>query len=745
MHLPRLTFRLAFAGNRQLPEDTSICEKSLHDIFNHVAFTQYRIIQKSNDVSFVPQTKDAEVTLIANLESCSVLDYYSLEKPLLRLVTGLADGGDLLAHRVFDSCQWETVEKEMATVIGCDLKSYRGTIGEGARQSFDLYASQCTYVQCLDGNYVAGDPGKINRAKLYRAQAWMMLRQADLLIAMADTSALSKPGGTLETVKEALADGISVLFIHSETGKITFLPAGVDFFTSQVFVPYNTTADWRVDLQNFMLSTLADPKIEKADAALDNKPGHGYNLLEEYFHHWYFPAKRRKKKGDQSITTLCISWREKLYDKFESIFKKGSVKTDDKELPELKKYRDRAKNLSYHYSGNYRGAFLANYGFAVLAVLCAVTSLVLMGMPRHEAHHAENQVPDAITSQGHSSLVESDTSIHSTGVVACRIVGDKNPIQSDVSHDAHDLPEHTEIDKREVVILFLGLIKLAILIFIFRNVHQAKHNKWNEKAVDYRYLAERLRTLSYLARFGHFRSANLSSPQHSMSSVRQSKSDWLFNAIVRNYSPSLFAKEVLIDVGSNSEVKVNLVETDVKANLSLVKNNWVMGQIEYHRSKSVNMRNMYKKLSKLGERLNIGVIVLVALDLLLVVGILAHFFKGGAAHYLHFGIPVLVGLTAIVPALVASLNGVQFQSECQRLAERSAILAAFMGGVDKTGGRIADITALEERIEVFAKRKSDNIGCWDYDGTRLAELISTDFLHEVSEWSVLYSKVILEQ
>ena len=45
------------------------------------------------------------------------------------------------------------------------------------------------------------------------------------------------------------------------------------------------------------------------------------------------------------------------------------------------------------------------------------------------------------------------------------------------------------------VLLVLGALKLAIVIFIARNTRSANHGNWNDRAVDYRYLAERLRAL----------------------------------------------------------------------------------------------------------------------------------------------------------------------------------------------------------------------------------------------------------
>ena len=56
---------------------------------------------------------------------------------------------------------------------------------------------------------------------------------------------------------------------------------------------------------------------------------------------------------------------------------------DDRFAPTASPYhpwRDRAGRLNHHYGGLYRGAFVLGYGLALMAVLLASLSLVLLGM-----------------------------------------------------------------------------------------------------------------------------------------------------------------------------------------------------------------------------------------------------------------------------------------------------------------------------------------------------------------------------
>ena len=59
-----------------------------------------------------------------------------------------------------------------------------------------------------------------------------------------------------------------------------------------------------------------------------------------------------------------------------------------------------------------------------------------------------------------------------------------------------------------IALLLLGSVKLWAVTSIFVNTRQANSGDWNDKAVDYRYLAERLRAMLYLSRVGSFHPAN---------------------------------------------------------------------------------------------------------------------------------------------------------------------------------------------------------------------------------------------
>jgi hypothetical protein len=100
-----------------------------------------------------------------------------------------------------------------------------------------------------------------------------------------------------------------------------------------------------------------------------------------------------------------------------------------------------------------------------------------------------------------------------------------------------------------------------------------------------------------------------------------------------------------------------------------------------------------------------------------------------------------------LPAIVASLNGINFQSECYRLAERSAVMRVILGGKPNTpliGGRLQDTKALSKRIDIVSQAKASDPCAWSVEVLHLSEKIATDLVQEVAEWSVLYAKEVVE-
>ena len=83
---PRLVFRVAFAGNREIePKYELACSEALTSVFKSIG---------DRLAAIAPQT------FIKRGDEARVADFYHKKRPLLRLITGLAEGADALAAEV---------------------------------------------------------------------------------------------------------------------------------------------------------------------------------------------------------------------------------------------------------------------------------------------------------------------------------------------------------------------------------------------------------------------------------------------------------------------------------------------------------------------------------------------------------------------------------------------------------------------------------------------------------------------
>jgi hypothetical protein len=494
---PRLVFRVGFAGNREVPEE-------MHQ----------RLIETLAGVFRTVAQRLAEIapgTPVAAGTRPRIARYYSQETPLLRLITGLAEGTDTFAAQALDRAVDDDshIAAELAAVLPFDLAAYRASRNAEFRADFDRQAARCAYILTLDGLYEKPDPdtplARHRRARAYRSQSALLLRHSDLLVAAANPAEAGRAGGTMETVRAALAFDLPVVLLHTGTAQVWLIEPGDDLDSVLAESP-REEAQWKSMLHGWItdLVVASDPPPPQefhhtAGPAHELSPTHGDKLLEEFFSFANIPPLAAGQGGKPKRKP---TFREQCWSRFDGLFRPHDIQAP-KSDPWLEPYatiRSRATDLNYHYSGLYRGAFVLNYTLAVCAVFLAALSLVLLGLAHSQRLAAEDAAPQA----------------------------------------AWLVP----------VLLLLGAGKLWIVVWIYRNTHQANHGDWNDKAVDYRYLAERLRTMFYLPRIGSFQPPAAGPPHYVCRVVRQSAVDWLFDAFTRSISPaqlSIARKETIKD------------------------------------------------------------------------------------------------------------------------------------------------------------------------------------------------------
>lgn len=710
---PRLVLRLGFAGRKELvgsePDRLEVALREVFDVLGH---------RLASLIPGIPVGEGNEPKVSA---------FYERRCPLMRVVTGLCEGADALAGRVISetsiaadegsSCALDTacLETELAAVLPFDVETYRTSRPKEFLEEFDRQLESCAWVMELDGIYEKPNPptklADHRRSRAYRAQSAFLLRQSDILVAAANPDEAGKAGGTLETVRAALAFELPVIFIHTgEEGDNVYLIEPDDDLDSVLATTAPKQTSREQTLRNWVTRLTADPDSGLDPAAHGQEAARkiGEDTLEEFFGD---PAVLKR----DSLRPL-FRFRKWAWAWFESHFHIGERPKSDSPLEPYAKYRKRATALNYHYSGLYRGAFLLNYTLAVMAVALAALTLVLLGVG------------------GHSPAVEDIAAIAETGGSGVE--------EGATGHGpAWLLP----------LLLFMTVVKLTFVAFISRNTRQANKENWNDRAVDYRYLAERLRGMYYLPLAGSYQPPAAAPPQFASRVVRQSSVDWLFDAIVRASSPTdtpgSTRREFPSHDGNGTVVVDKLITLRPLVVAEMVRDGWIGEQVKYHDRNARTMHGLHHRMEKASEYFGWSVVVVVVLDLFIIGGEVLHLWPPGLEPWAKMITPWLVFISAVLPAIIAALGGIRFQSECQRLAERSAVMRVMLKGhadalPEESGGRWQNANAVSKRINEARANPDSDPGSWSLDVLRLTERVATDFVQEAAEWSVLYAKEV---
>lgn len=696
-----------------------------------------------------------------------VARFLARECPVMRLVTGLCQGADLLVGRLLENvriipdsgalCQPDTrcLKTELAAVLPFDVETYRRSRPASSHSEFDRQLQSCEWVIALDGIYEKPSPdtpaASNRRKRAYRAQSAFLLRQSDIFIAAADPDGDNLAGGTLESVREALAFDLPVIFIHTgrEGDNIFLIDPDEDPYSVLAGLP-PTAEEWKNKLRQWVSQLLVDPdrEINPGGHWLEQGLEQGDSLLREFFDEPNSPpldSAGKRKVGN----------RERAWTWFEKKFRTGPNFQSDPKLEPFSAYRRRATDLNYHYSGQYRGAFLLNYVAAIMAVALAAASLTLLGVV------------------GNSSMGEAVVQLNDAA-----------------GHPPEAAPGHAPVVWLLPVLLILATIKLVIVGFIWRNTRHANLQRWNDRAVDYRYLAERLRAMLYLPLAGSHQPPAALPPQYTSRVVRQSAMDWLFDSLVRAVSPAEMPHAFPCKYQATEEhgeltVK-KLLTLEPKKTAETVRDRLITEQAKYHDRNARTMHALHLFIEEVSSMLAWIVIAVVVIDVLVLGAEVLHLLPEAWVPIAKGATPWLIFVSAVLPAMVAALSGMRFQSECRRLAERSAVMRTVLAGRDphsasssKTpwwrqmlhrlmhfvhlvwivpcrlvgyvasptqfhiyGGRqhLADTVA--QRILADSPNSTEDQGCWSLDVLHLTERITKDFVQEAAEWSVLYAKEV---
>lgn len=734
--MPRVVLRVGFIGHRRLREDT--VEQIQAEIANCFALMSKAVVAVHPNHS-----KARKTPLVAGF-------YDQQQKPLVRLVTGLAEGADLLAVNALETTEanptfHQHVEFERAGVIPFELEKYFESRDKDYRPTMLklLKNPKFRYLTILDGIYEKPSPdtslAKTRRRRGYRAQSNFLLRQSDVLVAVADPSlAEEKPGGTLEAIRNALSFHIPVILIRTENCykvDTKSLAQGEPRISVRVFYPgepFQFVAEGRRDsddpkrlnglIRSVVQSILADPDTENEDYG-PQRLHSGHKKLSQYFQDQSIPPRRllaADSKGPARLQRVP-TFRERVWGRSEQHFRRpvaqkitehrdaflrsaniettsedsldtAALQNDCLKASPFKKYRDRATELNYHFSGLYRGTYLLNFTLAVIAVALASVSL------------------------------------------ACLAI--------------ENLPSWTKW-----LLVVFAVTKFGILLWIGVTTHRANHAQYSQLAVDFRYLAERLLAMQFLPAVGSFQPPQPRDALDAQRMARQSSAEWLFQAIVRSISPERFAQPIkfmLKHDGSPEAITLNVVQPEPALSGAFIRQYWIEEQIHYHQQSSLRHRAMADAMRSGASKWSGLVIAAVSVDVVLATTEAFHLIPQGwtsAAVKCSVFLMVVAGL---VPAAVAAMNGIRVQSECERLTDRHHFVRLILGGrfADSSGnvtlgGYWLSMSGLIRKIQDKAS-DTGNFGTWSGEVLELTEELATDMVREVSEWSVVYDREVME-
>lgn len=722
---PRLTLRVAFAGNRKLPEPIKL-QESLDGVFSEfgavLAEIQALARAKSDSrpLTWFYRTK-------ANSDPTKKLEVSV--KPLFRLVTGLAKGGDLEACEALKRMTADQVETELAAVLPQKLEQYKKLRAAEGEDAFDEFKNRCAYILEADGRYrkepkesYTEEQCKVDpitpeeaariasaqniRARSYRLQADLLLRQSDVVVAAFDPSAPRKAGGTAETIGRALAFEFPVVVIDITTGRIAVrVPTqGVPTDWCRLLRDAPLAAEFS-DANNSEKSRLREA-LTGMLAGPTPTPEHEVTTkaLEKFFSTQppsYWGRRFRKLAGKTwgSMLVVTKNWPDlpeqaalwpvlkEVGQRIVKLWKtwvpdqpsKTPAEPTSKPLPErgrLEVWRDRAKGLSYAYTDCYRGGMVLTACLAFGAVLLASGSLFLSAGWEHVPYW-----------------------------------------------------------------VFLGLASLefGLIVFLLGVIHRSRGRDWADRAVNLRYLAERFRTMSYLVKLGSFQPATSAIPRCCAGALRQNETEWFFAACMRDLSPKEFAQP---------ESRPAVFAPDVLTGLTSVKDEWLGdkesrgNQANYHSKNKEKMHGIQHSLEQWITVASNMVLVAVGVEVVLLAFVVFPYVfsvpKLLDSQTLGIWKYALVWVAALFPAAIAGLNGLRFQSESQRLEQRSD---AMQDIVRERRNQVED--ALTEIENDRAVGDADP-GAHLIEALRECDAITRDMTSEVAEWCLLYSKELTE-
>lgn len=615
----------------------------------------------------------------------------------LRLVCGMAHGADRVAVDSFFNWRGKDAH-ELLAVFPCPQQDFRDHSGVNDPDAFDtqrerIQSDKTRYGELvLDGDIrpnPTSDP-ELNYAAecAHIYQSAVVVRQCDVLVALIDRRRSGKPGGTRTAIEEALSFEKPVLVVD-HCAKHVFVLSHRDRLRP-AYAPA-TPGEYKVHWQQCIVAELlpvlrgvAGQECGVSDGISSRLPPS--DVLQEMDE--YFP------KVDAAESALVRGW--------------GDF------------YRIVSERNSF-------GKIEAESGSAVLWRI--VRALFAVFVPPKPSEPKKQKC----------SALDDDDKLDYVRALA--------PLMGDVSRRHKDAMAAYRgrfvanyllglcavsialgtafLMKLEwpvsgygllLVLLYVALCKWLVVEAIAVGAHRAKHARVSETAVSLRYQIERYRAMEPLF-FAGVAAMRLPRP-----SARRGQQFDIAEDLMRL-------------------VPISDLQSRNKGEVLDRLHRLMLKQLRYHRKKYVEMRVLHMRLERAVELCGRAILTVLAIDILFIyvkiilkwVGPVPGSFwhevglASGAAGFF------LVLATAFIPALMATLNAILFQSAAEQLFQRHRAMV----------GTLRNLLVRLHPLKQAVKRGSPYASI-NYDILQLAEKTAEAMSEEVAEWAALYLQSVKE-
>ncbi|MCC5857600.1 MAG: hypothetical protein JJT90_05565 [Ectothiorhodospiraceae bacterium] len=686
---PRCALKVAVVGNRRYAEETDENPTEAAARMKRHAARASRAVWQAVIESLPPilgmhldiPSKDRRTDdhLPRDLR---LADFFSRETPRLAVLSSLAAGGDQIGVKTAFDAARNAAEAaiELEAVLPFPEFAYPGDPEAPQRefrpeeaQALTEMAAQARQVLRLDGRY----DDRAGRQAAYEQCREVLLQHADLVLAIYDPQKTGRTGGTVETVGRALALGLPVVAVLVSENE-----ARIALYAAPSERPVAADVEWAgaLPIDSVRWKEGLAEELHHLLALPHQMPAPAESVSER--------VKRTQSLGE-AVNRLRLTYGEAPLHRW----CRGSA---------LKSVFAFAWSSLLQTAEFFAPPPQSDHGGARLESASADITLA----PYAAFYARASMLSDAYmrTYRGAFVLAFALAGVAVAAAVGLMTMGTSPPM---------------------LAVVILGGLKIGIILFLLVLERVSHKARYQEHATDFRYLAEQLRPIQWLAPLGAAVPA-VHLPAHlAPLDPHRTWMPWLVRAIARSTPPVALPSEDR----PASPREVTLDNALVRTALERARSEWLEGQVLYHRKNATRMHAIDEGLERLAKGLLWTVLIFAVgaflLKLLYQLGLV----DGARFPFLLGQFPFLLGAgTAILPAFIAALGGIMFQSEARRLKARSeAMYHTLQAQQSDLEARIAALSSSSRRYSGAAWPTAQHL-----------RALSEIMIEETGDWKVLY-------